>query len=139
MTGTFDLTSTQYNGAWLVAESKLGALGDDARAQGYLVRRIELAGCRDKHDLLRRTASALALPSTFGMNWDALADCLGDLAWLPPAGGHAWLFEHAEDLRSASAPDFDTLYEVLDEACARWKGRDIPCFAFLGDKRDLAE
>lgn len=131
MTGAIDLSDVRQNGAWLIGEGRLDALGEDARAQGHLVRRISLAGCRGKHDLLLRIASALAFPQTFGMNWDALADCLGDLAWLPPAGGYAWLFDHAGDLRSASASDFDTLRDVLDDACACWKVRDTPCFAFL--------
>jgi len=136
MTEAIDLSDARQNGAWLVGKDRLEALGEDARAQGHLVRRISLAACRDKRDLLRRVAEALAFPQTFGMNWDALADCLGDLAWLPPASGYAWLFDHAEDLRSASASDFDTLYGVLDDACARWKDRDTPCFAFLALPND---
>lgn len=131
MTGAIDIGNAQRNGVRFVDEGKLDALDGDARAQGYLVRRIDLADCRGKHDLLRRIASALAFPGSFGMNWDALADCLGDLAWLPPTRGHAWLFEHAEDLRKTSKADFDTLRAVLDEACARWKDRHVPCFAFL--------
>lgn len=127
-----DLTNTRQNGAWLVDEGRLDALGDEARAQGHRVQRISLADCRDKRDLLQRLASALAFPTTFGMNWDALADCLGDLAWLTPANGHVWLFAHADDLRRASASDFAILCDVLDDACARWKGRGTPCFAFLG-------
>ena len=132
MTDTIDLADVRQSGAWLIGESTLDVLGEEACVQGHLVRRISLAACRDKRDLLRRIAEALAFPPTFGMNWDALADCLGDLGWLPPVGGYAWLFDHVEDLRNASASDFDTLCGVLDGACACWKERGTPCFAFLG-------
>ena len=45
--------------------------------------RIDLAGCTDKAELLARIARTLRFPDWFGHNWDALADCLCDLSWLP--------------------------------------------------------
>ncbi|WP_341647529.1 barstar family protein [Thauera humireducens] len=45
--------------------------------------RVELADCTDKAGLLRRFAEAFRFPDWFGHNWDALADCLTDLSWLP--------------------------------------------------------
>lgn len=131
MTGTIDFADVQQNGAYLVGETDLDTLDAAAHDEGHLVRRVSLAGCRDKHDLLERIASALAFPATFGANWDALADCLGDLGWLANASGYAWLFDHAGDLRDAAENDFDTLCGVLDDACKRWKDRGTPCFAFL--------
>ena len=131
MTGTIDFASAEQNGAYLVGETDLDTLDAAAHDEGHLVRRISLAGCRDKNDLLQRIAKALAFPKTFGANWDALADCLGDLGWLADAGGYAWLFDHADDLRDASENGFDTLCDVLDDACKRWKDCDTPCFAFL--------
>ncbi|MES2403769.1 MAG: barstar family protein [Pseudomonadota bacterium] len=131
MTGSIDFADAQQNAAYLVGESDLDTLDAAAHDEGHLVRRVSLAGCRDKHDLLQRIATSLAFPETFGANWDALADCLGDLEWLPDAGGYAWLFDHAADFRDASEHDFDALCDVLDDACKRWKERGTPCFAFL--------
>ena len=131
MNGTIDFADTRQNGAYLVGETDLDTLDAAAHDEGHLVRRISLAGCRGKDDLLQRIAKALAFPGTFGANWDALADCLGDLEWLPNAGGYAWLFDHAEDLRDASEADFDTLCDILEDACAGWKDNGTPCFAFL--------
>ncbi|MBS0382344.1 MAG: barstar family protein [Proteobacteria bacterium] len=131
MSGTIDFTDARQNGAYLVGEADLDALDTAAHADGHRVRRISLAGCSDKRDLLQRIASALSFPATFGGNWDALADCLGDLGWLPAAAGHAWLFDHAGDLRDASEQDFDTLCDILDDACHRWQAEGTPCFAFL--------
>lgn len=131
MKGSIDLAIPRQNGAWLVGEADLDTLDAAAHQNGLLVRRISLAGCRDKTDLLARIAKALAFPASFGSNWDALADCLGDLEWLPQVDGYAWLFDHATEMRDASERDFDTLCDILEDACTRWKGRDKPCFAFL--------
>lgn len=131
MNGTIDFAGTRQNGAWLVGEADLDVLDAAARAEGHRVTRIDLAGCADKRDLLQHMATALAFPKTFGANWDALADCLADLEWLPPSSGYVWLFDHAGDLRDASERDFDTLCDILDNTCARWKEHGTPCFAFL--------
>ncbi|MEF9881770.1 barstar family protein [Streptomyces sp. P9-A4] len=40
---------------------------------------LDLSGVTDKAALMDRCAAALALPSWFGRNWDALADSLTDL------------------------------------------------------------
>lgn len=137
MSAAIDLTDARQGGAYVVGESELDTLDAAAHAEGHLVRRISLAGCRDKRDLLQRVAVALQFPATFGANWDALADCLGDLGWLPQVGGYAWMFDHAGDLCETSEGDFDTLCDVLDEACANWKQRDTPCFAFLALPDDV--
>lgn len=137
MKATIDFADKQQNGAYLVGESDLDALDAGAHAEGCLVRRVSLAACHGKDDLLRRIARALAFPPTFGGNWDALSDSLGDLGWLPDAGGYAWLFDHADELRDAAEDDFDTLCDVLDEACKRWGDRGTPCFAFLAMPDDV--
>ncbi|MBU6478693.1 MAG: barstar family protein, partial [Xanthomonadaceae bacterium] len=72
MTGTIDFANAEQDGAYLVGESDLDTLDAAAHAEGHLVRRISLASCGDKHDLLQRIAKALAFPKTFGANWDAL-------------------------------------------------------------------
>ncbi|HET9820125.1 MAG TPA: barstar family protein [Rhodanobacteraceae bacterium] len=136
MSAIIDLANTTQNAAYLVGETDLEILDAAAHEEGHLMRRISLAGCHDKDDLLQRIAIALAFPETFGANWDALADCLGDLEWLPQAGGYTWLFDHADDFCAASQDEFDTLCDILDDACKRWKERDVPCFAFLALQHD---
>jgi RNAse (barnase) inhibitor barstar len=51
---------------------------------------------RSKEDFLRALAEAMRFPAHFGMNWDAVLDCLRDLADQVPAEGHV-LFIHAAD------------------------------------------
>ena len=55
----------------------------EARARGHVVAPIAVA---DRASTLASFAHALAFPPYFGHTWDALADCLADLSWLPAAG-----------------------------------------------------
>lgn len=98
-----------------------------------LVIRIDLGGCDDKAGLLARIADALRFPDWFGHNWDALADCLGDLSWLPAPG---WRVEFAAagTLRRAAPETYATLVAILDEARGGWAaaGRRFD-YAFIAD------
>src|SRR5437667_1670941 len=49
-----------------------------------------------REDLLRGIADAMQFPDYFGMNWDAVIDCLRDLADRHPAEGYV-LFLHAAE------------------------------------------
>jgi RNAse (barnase) inhibitor barstar len=51
---------------------------------------------RTRDDLLRGIADAMQFPDYFGMNWDAVIDCLRDLADRHPAEGYV-LFVHAAE------------------------------------------
>jgi len=125
-----DLTRPAQSGVYFVGADDLDRLDRAAAHADLCVRRTDLAGCRDKDELLRRLAVSLQLPATFGYNWDALADCLRDLGWLP-AWGHVLLFEHVDDLRAAAGDDYDTLLGVLDDAATFGEEHERPWFAFL--------
>jgi len=83
-------------------------------------------------------AVSLELPASFGDNWDALADCLRDLRWMP-AWGYVLLFEHADELRSAAEADFDILLGILDDAATFSGEHEVPWFAFLALPDDAVE
>lgn len=119
----------------LIDRRELAATAAAARAQGTAVVLADLADCRNKAALLQRIARAFAFPPSFGHNWDALADCLGDLGWLPHGHGYAWLFDHADRLRDESPDDFATFRAVLGDACARWNRRDMACSACIAFAR----
>jgi len=125
-----DLTRPSQNGVYFVGADDLDRLARAAAREELHVCRSDLAGCRDKHELLRRLAVSLQLPATFGHNWDALADCLRDLGWLP-AWGHVLLFEHTDELRQYAPADFDILLGILDDAATFGAEHDRPWFALL--------
>ncbi|MCB1955410.1 MAG: barstar family protein [Rhodocyclaceae bacterium] len=85
-----------------------------AQAAGHRVVRLDLGSCRDKPALLAALARAFAFPDWFGHNWDALADSLGDLAWLP-APGYLLLVSGCATPATACPDDWHSLGEILDE------------------------
>lgn len=109
--------NARHNSVFLVAPDRLDALDGEARDNGLCVCRADLLGCRDKADLLARLAIALRFPESFGDNWDALADALRDLSWLP-ATGVALLCDHADALRYGDGDGavFATLKDVCHDA-----------------------
>jgi len=125
-----DLTRPAHSGVYFVDASDLDAMAKSAAKEELCVRRIDLAGCHDKTELLRRLATTLSFPASFGHNWDALADCLRDLSWLPE-WGHALVLDHANDLHQAAEDDFDILLGILDDAATFALEEDRPCFVFL--------
>jgi len=124
------LADARNAGAMLVSEDDLSDLRQAAHLNGLLCKQIDLAGCRSKLNLLDRIAHVLQFPKTFGRNWDALADCLGDLSWLPSKG--YWIeFTHAAEFRKAAPEDFDTLMSVLDDTAATWLTQKIAFWSAL--------
>ncbi|MBC7802572.1 MAG: barstar family protein [Candidatus Parcubacteria bacterium] len=90
---------------------------------------IDLAGAAGSDALMEKLAGALAFPSWFGGNWDALEDCLTDLSW-SRASGHVLLLEGA-----AALPEDDRgiLADILVSAASWWKERGRPFFAVFVD------
>jgi RNAse (barnase) inhibitor barstar len=125
-----DLTKPTQSGVYFVGVDDLDRLARAAARDELRVCRIDLAGCHDKNELLQRLAVSLQLPPTFGHNWDALADCLRDLGWMP-AWGYVLLFEHVGELRLTAEADFNILLGILDDAATFGNDNDRPWFAFL--------
>lgn len=124
------LVEAEQAGTFYLTASDLGPLHDAAHDVGLLCIRVDLAGCRDKPALMRAFAAALAFPGDVGHNWDALADALGDLDWLP-AEGYVLGLQNAQELRTADPADYATLISVLEGACEDWRERGTPFWAFI--------
>ncbi|MCC4115215.1 barstar family protein [Aromatoleum toluclasticum] len=102
-----------------------------AASGGLGVARVDLTGCGNKDEFLRRIATALRFPAWFGHNWDALADCLTDMSWWP-AAGHVLILEHADGFRTVAERDFLTALEILEEAARNRSADDAPLWTFVG-------
>ncbi|MCY0936495.1 barstar family protein [Streptomyces sp. H34-S4] len=93
-----------------------------AEAAGWTTVRLDLDGVRTKAELMRRCEGALELPDWFGGNWDALADALKDLSWLPDAAGRLVAVTSWRGYAAARPGDWETLREILEEATDFWRG-----------------
>ncbi|MGW3327090.1 barstar family protein [Streptomyces virginiae] len=96
-----------------------------AEAAGRTTVRLDLDGVRGKAELMRRCGDALRLPEWVGGNWDALADALRDLSWLPVPSGGGWLVAVTSwrGYADARPGEWETLVEVLEEAVGFWRER----------------
>jgi len=77
------------------------------------------AQARGKQRLLVAVARAMHLPVWFGMNWDALADCLTEFAW-QPGSTHVLLLSSLDEFARHSPPDFAMLLAILEDAASFW-------------------
>ncbi|MET7531474.1 barstar family protein [Streptomyces goshikiensis] len=118
----------------------------DAGAAGWVTVRLDLAGVRSKAALMRRCGDALRMPGWFGGNWDALADALIDLSWLPggadapdapgeaDAPGRLVAVTGWREFARARAGEWETFTEVLEAAVEFWRdGGGVPLVVLLGE------
>ncbi|MGI5448707.1 barstar family protein [Streptomyces sp. CA-243310] len=95
-----------------------------AREAGWTILDLDLDGVRSKAELMRRLGEALRVPEWFGGNWDALADALIDLSWLPAAPGRLVAVTSWRGYERARPADWETLREILEEAVDFWARED---------------
>lgn len=94
--------------------------------------RLDARICPDRDSILEAMGEALHFPDYYGMNWDALEECLFDLSWW--AGPVIVLIEHAEALdRDALA----TLVDVWIEAAAAWAEAGRVCVLLLAGEDEV--
>ena len=112
-----------------LTDAAVSALCVLARSLGFACFRIDLDGCVDKGEFLDRIAGGLGFPAWFGRNWDALFDCISDMAW-HPAPGYVLVLENAAALQRIQPEVFDTALAILSDAGIAWQERGIPFRVF---------
>ena len=85
----------------------------------FVVRTLRGAAAPTKTAVMTELARLLDFPSYFGNNWDALYDCLTDLAWLP-AGGYVIVVTDAHQLLVRREVDFTTFVDVMNDVGKHW-------------------
>lgn len=124
------LADPAASGAYFVDVRDRTALVESATALGFAIATVDCGSVRDRAAALAHIARALRFPDWFGGNWDALADCLGDLSWLA-GDGYLLLFDHSSAWREAEPEAFATLLEILNDAGRRWAEVGTPFWALL--------
>ena len=118
------------------APPSVDSLREQAKKTGLVWVDMPLQAVSAKAQFLAVCAKQLKLPSYFGGNWDALADCLRDLNWLKGAGFVLHVAGH--DKFAATAPeDYATALAVLTEAADFWKGKGTPFVVLVDGAREL--
>jgi len=97
-----------------------------------LVVDIGIGEAADKDGVLGQFARGFDMPRWFGHNWDALADCLNDLEWLPQGPVVLLIEGNMSDSGAAR-----TLVSILQDTCNAWQDCHRP-FHVLIDRRLLA-
>lgn len=121
------LSDTTRSGVYRT--TRVDEIQEAVRGSALKLAGVDLTGVSGKDALLARIAQALSFPASFGGNWDALEDCLGDLSWLP-AGGYVLLFEN---LASLPLDERGILIDILESAAASWRDRKRSFIAVLVD------
>ena len=93
---------------------------------------LDLAGISTKKGFLDTYARTLQFPAGLGGNWDALADCLEDLSWLPSAG-LIMHWRNGKAFASACEADVALALEMLESAAGFWKRNQRTFVVLLDD------
>jgi len=93
--------------------------------------RIDIGHAHDKADFLDHISKMLGFPQWFGGNWDALADCLKDLSWLP---GKGWVvvLEKSKHFGAGHKHEFDEAMQLMAEVTEYWRPQDRPFWTLIG-------
>ena len=87
---------------------------------------VDLKGVKGKQNLLNALARAAGFPPGFGLNWDALADDLCDLAWCGEAAGYVLLLRNVSDTFGLSLNDREIVQDILADTVVYWRQRKKP-------------
>jgi RNAse (barnase) inhibitor barstar len=106
-----------------------------AKAVKLSVVKLDLRKVRGKKGFLAHLAKALHCPPYFGMNWDALSDCMRDLSWLNDNGWVVILF-NGQNFAAKNQDEFNTAIDVLQTAAEYWRGQGKPFWVFICGDND---
>ena len=107
-------------------------LRESAVAHGLDFTLIDLRSVSDKAGLLGEVSNVLLFPPYFGMNWDALSDCLTDLSW-KAATGYVLFLVGFEAFRERAASDAAIAMRVFMGAADFWRRKGVPFYVILSE------
>jgi RNAse (barnase) inhibitor barstar len=106
-----------------------------AKAVKLSVVKLDLRKVRGKKGFLARLAKALHCPPYFGMNWDALSDCMRDLSWLNDNGWVVILL-NGQEFAAKNQDDFNTAIDVFQTAAEYWRSQAKPFWVLVYGDND---
>jgi RNAse (barnase) inhibitor barstar len=130
--------SHSYSGVYSVAEDiKASDIKKATAACKLDFFRIDLKGVTGKAAFLKKVARALDFPKYFGMNWDALGDCLSDMSWRP-ASGYVLFFASFQSFAESAPADIKIVRDIFDSSARYWKQKSVPFYIILSYRRSAS-
>jgi RNAse (barnase) inhibitor barstar len=129
------LADASKAGVYHLPQTDKGELMSAAKAAGLGGFRVNLAKAEDKGQMLAAIAEALGFPDWFGHNFDALADCLADMAW-QPAEGYLVLLEHCDGIHGKAEEDFVSTLQIFEQAANDWREEGMPFWCLVEMQSD---
>jgi Barstar (barnase inhibitor) len=97
---------------------------------GWHLAHLDGGAIGDRGDLLAAIGEALQFPAYYGQNWDALEECITDLAWLP-ARGYLLLYDQADRLALREPEVWRIACETMREAALVWARQSTPFYILV--------
>lgn len=119
-------------GVYRLSHHDVGSLQKSARGLGFAWLQTDLGGQRKRRPALEKLGKDLNLPTWYGANFDALADCLSDLSW-QEAPGYVLLVAGTGELRGGDPEAFDTLKSVFADIVEAWRENEKPFWVLFID------
>ena len=91
---------------------------------------IDLKRVSNKESLLKAVARALHFPSYFGMNWDALNDCLKDMSW-KPAAGYVVVLDNFRSVSEHLNTEVQIVRSIFESSAEYWREKKAPFYIIL--------
>jgi len=117
-------------GVYHLPQGSRDALLEAAKANDFRIYRVDLTHAGDKALMLSAFATGMQFPDWFGGNFDALADCLTDLAG-EDVPGYLVLLENCDQLRIKAPDDFALALELFEAAASEWRELGIPFWCLV--------
>jgi RNAse (barnase) inhibitor barstar len=102
----------------------------EAFVKGLDYTSIDLKHSLDKDSFLKTVADALKFPSYFGMNWDALDECLTDMSW-KKATGYVIVFANFKSVSENIAEEVGTIKSILAASAEYWMRKKVQFYIIL--------
>jgi len=120
-----DLTRAKWNCLHFALPEEAHSTRAELASRGLAVFDIDGGTIETKDQLLSALAQAMRFPDYFGMNWDALDECLRSMDWLP-SDGYVLFFKNAESFWQKSSHLAGMFTEIWMAAAEEWGSREIP-------------
>jgi RNAse (barnase) inhibitor barstar len=119
VTGKYEKLILSGRAGIYAAPRIIGPLRAAAKHAGIAWHDLELNGVRDREGFLRRCAEVFRLPDYFGHNWDALHECVLDMAGSGTPGAVVH-WRHGAELAKRAPEALKTALEILLDAATYW-------------------